>query len=87
MSDNQVVRMKPDINNCIVPLHQYVQTVNDQKLIIFLYRAHFKRQIHFNGDEKILQHCNVGNVFRINGRQFKYDNGKWTEMIWEQSRS
>ena len=64
-----------------MPLHHYVQTVNDHKFLVFIYRA--KQQVHFNGIEKTLDDCDVGDVFKIDHRLFKYSDKRtqWTETI------
>ena len=63
MSDIQLIRMQPVMNNGIVPMHHYIQTVDDDKFLVFIYKAHFKNQVRLNGDDKTLENyfCGIQN--------------------------
>ena len=82
ISDEQLIRMKPVINNGMVPMHHYIQTVNNYKCLVFIYKAHFKNQIRLNGDEKTLEHYFCGDVFKIGNQFFTYNNEEeWVETF------
>lgn len=82
---NEILRMKP-FDTEMVPLHQYIQEVEEEKFVVFLYKLYHGKQIIFNGDDKSLRVFEPGFQFFISGKPFKYDgdNKIWTPTSFNQ---
>ena len=65
-------------NDNLQPIHQYIQIVDEQKFIVFLYQTHAKRYVHINGFEKKMAECEMARKFRVDGQWYKYQNDRWT---------
>lgn len=78
ISDEDLVGMEHSVNDDLQPMHQYIQIVDKQKFIVFLYRMHSRSYVHINGIDKKIDRCEMAHNFRVDGRLYKYENHSWT---------
>ena len=76
MIDDEIIKMK-SMGNFVHPLTLYIQIMDKEKFIVFLYPRKRDKQIHFNGTDKYIEEYEYSRQFSIGDSTYEYENLKW----------
>ena len=78
-TDEEIVRMK-SMGNFVHPLTFYIQIMDKEKFVVFLYPRKRDKQIHFNGTDKYIEEYEYSRRFSIGESTYEYANQKWMKV-------
>ena len=79
--DEEIIKMK-STGKFIHPVTLYIQIMDTEKFLIFLYPRKREKQIHFNGTDKYIEEYQYSRLFSIGESIYEYGNRKWIRKAW-----
>ena len=77
--DEEIVKMK-SMGNFIHPVTFYIQIMDKEKFMVFLYPRKRDKQIHFNGTDKYVEEYEYSRRFAIGESTYEYEHLEWTKV-------
>ena len=79
VNNEEIIVMKP-LGRSINPLKLYIQIMDKEKFLVFLYPIKRPQHVHFNGTDKHIEEYHYAKEFKIGNSSYEYKQSKWVKL-------